>query len=211
MSRPFGRPQGLCLGRSADCRKDRHFRQIDRSVSLDRHRDDALCDPLPDMKEVGLAGLRNAVHHSPLKTRVWRLPGSRPGKCSGGNVLEIGAMTTNFPVPSVLSPTPLLSFDRATHWCPRCGDAAMGFEDSRNRLRVCHSTVPVADLLLNFRPVATGAGCWFTCSARVEQTPGARNSHHIQRDGRLRWSGAGRNPRGSGRGGPNGALRWCSR
>ena len=48
-------------------------------------------------------------------------------------------------------------------------------------------------------------------SARVEQSPGARNFHHVQRDGRLRLSGAGRNLRGSGSQGPNGAARCCSR
>jgi DNA invertase Pin-like site-specific DNA recombinase len=34
--------------------------------------------------------------------------------------------------------------------------------------------------------------------ARFEQSPVARSFHLAQRDGRLRWSGAGRNLRGSG-------------
>lgn len=55
---------------------------------------------------------------------------------------------------------------------------------------------PVADL----RPLA-----------RVEQSPGTRNSHRVQRDGRLRWSGAERSLQGSGSRGPSGALRCCSR
>ena len=48
-------------------------------------------------------------------------------------------------------------------------------------------------------------------SARVEQSPGARNFHRVQRDGRLRLSGAGGNLRGFGSRGPNGALQCCSR
>ena len=48
-------------------------------------------------------------------------------------------------------------------------------------------------------------------SARVEQSPGARNPHRVQRVGRLRWSGAGRSLRGFGIRGPNGAFRCCSR
>ena len=55
---------------------------------------------------------------------------------------------------------------------------------------------PVADLRL---------------SAWVEQSPGARNFHCVQRDGRLRRSGAGRSLRGFGIRGLNGAFRCCSR
>ena len=48
-------------------------------------------------------------------------------------------------------------------------------------------------------------------SARVEQSPGSRNPRRVQRDGRLRWSGAGRSLRGSDSRGPSGAFRCCSR
>lgn len=54
-------------------------------------------------------------------------------------------------------------------------------------------------------------GVHLRLSARVEQSPGARNFHRVQRDVRLRWSGAGRNLRGPGSQGPNGAARCCSR
>ncbi|GGH48327.1 hypothetical protein GCM10011341_09970 [Frigidibacter albus] len=48
-------------------------------------------------------------------------------------------------------------------------------------------------------------------SARVEQSPGARNFHCVQRVGRLRWSGAGRSLRGSGSQARNAAARCCNR
>jgi hypothetical protein len=47
-------------------------------------------------------------------------------------------------------------------------------------------------------------------SVRVEQSPGARNFHRMQRDGRLRLSGAGRSLRGSGSRGPGAAFPCCS-
>ena len=66
----------------------------------------------------------------------------------------------------------------------------------------CHRTFtqprpePVADLRL---------------SAWVEQSPGARNFHCVQRVGRLRWLGAGRSLRAFGIRVRNGAARCCSR
>ena len=51
----------------------------------------------------------------------------------------------------------------------------------------------------------------FRLSAWFEQSPGARNPHRVQRDGRLRLSGAGQNLQGSGSRGPSGAFRCCNR
>lgn len=67
------------------------------------------------------------------------------------------------------------------------------------------------DQPLVFHRSTTGARWLFAPLARVEQLPGAQNSHWVQRVGRLRRSGAGRNLRGSGSRGPNGALRCCRR
>jgi transposase InsO family protein len=38
-------------------------------------------------------------------------------------------------------------------------------------------------------------GCHLRLLAQVEQSPGARNVHRVQRVGRLRWSGAGQTRR----------------
>jgi hypothetical protein len=47
-------------------------------------------------------------------------------------------------------------------------------------------------LPLVFHPATTGALWHLRLLAWVEQSPGARNFHRVQRVGRLRWSGAGR-------------------
>ncbi len=62
--------------------------------------------------------------------------------------------------------------------------------------------------LLQFRPEPAGE---VRLSMRVEDTPGAWNSHRKQRDGRLRWSEAARSPPVFVSRGPGGAAGFCGR
>ena len=61
--------------------------------------------------------------------------------------------------------------------------------------------------LIQQRPVP---GDGLRLLARVEQSPDPLHAMRVPRAGRLRWSDAGRNLRGSGSRGPSGAARCCS-